>query len=200
MEGLGGYLNAFTTEDHTCYYAKAAAPHLPELCDVLGDMYLESQFAPGEIEKEREVIREEILMYRDHPAQHAQELLTATMWPGHPLGRPLTGTVETIARLRAANFVGFRNRHYTGSTTIITVAGPVNHERVVDLLTPFLGGCPRDARRVSCARGQGRPGEGVAFYAGNRADASGNGLSCLWAHRRTALRPQAALASFWART
>jgi len=143
VEGLGGYLNAFTTEDHTCYYAKAAAPHLPELCDVLGDMYLNSQFAPGEIEREREVIREEILMYRDHPAQHAQELLTATMWPGHPLGRPLTGTVETIGRLKRPHFMGFRDQHYTGSTTIITVAGPVYHERVVELLTPIFGKLPK---------------------------------------------------------
>jgi predicted Zn-dependent peptidase len=142
VEGLGGYLNAFTTEDHTCYYAKAGASHLPELCDVLGDMYLESQFAPGEIEREREVIREEILMYRDHPAQHAQELLTATMWPGHPLGRPLTGTVETIGRLKRPDFLGFRNRHYTGSTTIITVAGPVYHERAVELLSPIFGRLP----------------------------------------------------------
>ena len=72
VEGLGGYLNAFTTEDHTCYYAKAGAQHLPELCDVLADMYLCSRLAPTEIERERDVIREEILMYRDHPAQHAQ--------------------------------------------------------------------------------------------------------------------------------
>jgi predicted Zn-dependent peptidase len=139
VEGLGGYLNAFTTEDHTCYYAKASAPHLPELCDVLGDMYLESQFAPTEIEREREVIREEILMYRDQPGQHAQELLTATMWPEHPLGRPLTGTVETIGHLKRADFVGFRQRHYSGGTTIITVAGPVYHDRVVELLSPAFG-------------------------------------------------------------
>jgi predicted Zn-dependent peptidase len=143
VEGLGGYLNAFTTEDHTCYYAKAGAPHLPELCDVLGDMYLESKFCPTEIEREREVIREEILMYRDHPGQHAQELLTATMWPEHPLGRPLTGTVETIGRLRQPDFLGFRDRHYTGNTTIITVAGPVYHERVVELLSPMFGRLPR---------------------------------------------------------
>jgi predicted Zn-dependent peptidase len=139
VEGLGGYLNAFTTEDHTCYYAKASAGHLPELCDVLGDMYLDSQFAPPEIEREREVIREEILMYRDHPGQHAQELLTATMWPGHPLGRPLTGTVESIGRLKRSHFIGFRQQHYTGSTTIITVAGPVYHERAVELLRPIFG-------------------------------------------------------------
>lgn len=139
VEGLGGYLNAFTTEDHTCYYAKAGAPHLPELCDVLGDMYLDSQFEPAEIAREREVIREEILMYRDHPGQHAQELLTSTMWPGHPLGRPLTGSVETIARLKRPDFVRFRANNYGGSTTIITVAGPVYHDRAVELLTPTFG-------------------------------------------------------------
>src|SRR6266853_1789550 len=143
VEGLGGYLNAFTTEDHTCYYAKAAAPHLPDLCDVLCDMYLESVFAPAEIEREREVIREEIMMYRDHPAQHAQELLTETMWPQHPLGRPLTGTVETIARFRRSELLEFRGQHYTGATTIVTVAGPVYHERVVELLAPALSRLPR---------------------------------------------------------
>jgi predicted Zn-dependent peptidase len=88
VEGIGGYINAFTTEDHTCYYAKAGANHLKRLCEVLGDMYLDSAFPEQEIEREREVIREEILMYRDQPAQHAQELLSESMWPGHPLGAP----------------------------------------------------------------------------------------------------------------
>jgi predicted Zn-dependent peptidase len=143
VEGLGGYLNAFTTEDHTCYYAKASAQHLPQLCDVLADMYLDSQFAPTEIDREREVIREEILMYRDHPAQHAQELLTETMWPGHPLGRALTGTVESISRLKRPQLLGFQRQHYNGATTIVTVAGPVDHERVVTLLTPHLSRLPR---------------------------------------------------------
>lgn len=143
VESLGGYLNAFTTEDHTCYYAKAASQHLPHLCDVLADMYLESRFEPSEIEREREVIREEILMYRDQPAQHAQELLTETMWPGHPLGRALTGTVESIGRLKRDQLLGFQRRHYNGATTIITVAGPVDHDRVVGLLRPMLAGLPR---------------------------------------------------------
>jgi predicted Zn-dependent peptidase len=143
VEGLGGYLNAFTTEDHTCYYAKAAAQHLPTLCDVLSDMYLDAVFAPQEIEREREVIREEILMYRDHPGQHAQELLTATMWPKHPLGRPLTGTVETISRFDRPELTKFRERNYHGGTTIVTVAGAVDHKRVVDLLEPPLSRLPR---------------------------------------------------------
>ncbi len=142
IEGIGGYLNAFTTEDHTCYYAKAAVAHFGELCEVLSDMYLRSQFPKSEIEREREVIREEILMYRDQPSQHAQELLTQTMWPSHPLGRPLTGTLETIAALDRSHFVDYRRAHYNARNTIVTVAGPLPHERVVAELTKQLRQLP----------------------------------------------------------
>jgi predicted Zn-dependent peptidase len=142
VEGIGGYLNAFTTEDHTCYYAKAAVGHFGELCEVLADMYLRSQFPKSEIEREREVIREEILMYRDQPSQHAQELLTQTMWPAHPLGRPLTGTLETIGALTRADFLAYRRAHYNARNTILTVAGPLPHERVVAELTRHLRQLP----------------------------------------------------------
>ncbi len=142
VEGIGGYLNAFTTEDHTCYYAKAAAAHLPELCDVLVDMYRNSQFPPDEIERERDVIREEILMYRDHPAQHSQELLTETMWPKHPLGRPLTGKTETIAKFTRRQLLDFRKATYNGRTTVITVAGRATHEAVVSLFESAMSDVP----------------------------------------------------------
>jgi len=151
VEGIGGYLNAFTTEDHTCYYAKAGSQHLGQLCDVLCDMYLHSTFDPTEIEREREVIREEILMYKDNPAQHAQELLSETMWPAHPLGRPLTGTVETISKFTRDEMMRFMNEHYNGRTTIVTVAGKAKHEDVVARIAPLLekvpvGKTPRYAR------------------------------------------------------
>jgi predicted Zn-dependent peptidase len=142
VEGIGGYLNAFTTEDHTCYYAKAGAAHFRRLCEVLADMYVESAFPPQEIERERGVIREEILMYRDQPAQHAQELLSESMWPGHPLGRPLTGTLETIERLTRDELFHFQRRHYCGRNTIATVAGCCSHEEAVALLRPLLEGLP----------------------------------------------------------
>lgn len=142
VEGIGGYLNAFTTEDHTCYYAKAGAPHLPNLCDVLVDMYRESRFPAEEIERERDVIREEILMYRDHPAQHTQELLTETMWPQHPLGRPLTGNVDTISSFRRRQLLNFRGDTYNGRTTVVTVAGKCTHAEVVGLLRAKLETVP----------------------------------------------------------
>ena len=143
VEGLGGYINAFTTEDHTCYYAKAAANHLPTLCDVLSDMYLNSRFAPAEIEREREVIREEILMYHDNPSQHVQELLSEVLWPDHALGRPLTGTLESIAGLDQQTFFDFREKCYNGRTTIVTVAGKASHQCVLDLMAPAMATLPK---------------------------------------------------------
>jgi predicted Zn-dependent peptidase len=142
IEGVGGYINAFTTEDHTCYYAKACASHLRRLCEVLADIYIDSLFAQPEIDRERDVIREEILMYRDQPAQHAQELLTETMWPGHPLGRPLTGTVESISRLNRKELMAFQDETYCGRTTTVAVAGACDHEEVVEILRPLLSRLP----------------------------------------------------------
>lgn len=142
VEGIGGYINAFTTEDHTCYYAKACASHLRQLCEVLADIYVDSVFAQTEIEREREVIREEILMYRDQPAQHAQELLTETMWPEHPLGRPLTGTVDSISRLNRKELLTFQKETYCGRTTTVAVAGACDHDEVVEILRPLLSRLP----------------------------------------------------------
>jgi predicted Zn-dependent peptidase len=146
VEGVGGYLNAFTTEDHTCYYAKAGVEHFARLCDVLGDMYVDSTFPDTEIEREREVVREEILMYRDQPAQHAQELLSSTLWPQHPLGRPLTGTVETLADFDHRRVKSFHREHYNASNTVVTVAGRVSHEEAVAACRPWLERLPRGKR------------------------------------------------------
>ncbi|MBC8001951.1 MAG: insulinase family protein, partial [Opitutaceae bacterium] len=96
VEGIGGYLNAFTGEENTCFYSKACHDRFDELLDVLSDMFLESRFASSDIKKEREVIKEELAMYFDQPQQHVQELLNATLWPDQPLGRPITGTNQTL--------------------------------------------------------------------------------------------------------
>jgi predicted Zn-dependent peptidase len=156
VEGVGGYINAFTTEDHTCYYAKAGTRHFGRVCDVLGDMLLDSTFPAVEIEREREVIREEILMYRDQPAQHVHELLTATMWPGHALGRPLTGSVATVSKMTRDSIMAFRDRTYTGPNTVVTVAGPVSHNEAVQRIGPWLQRVPA-GRRPRFVRAPGNP-------------------------------------------
>jgi len=131
VEGVGGFINAFTTEDHTCFYAKAGSQHLPALADVLCDMYVNSLFAESEIARERDVIREEIMMYKDHPGQFSQELLTEAMWPRHALGRPLTGSIESITRIRREDLLKFVEKNYNGNSTVVTVAGNCSHDEVV---------------------------------------------------------------------
>jgi predicted Zn-dependent peptidase len=143
VEGVGGYFNAFTTEDHTCYYAKADAAHFERLGEVLVEMYLDAQFPEAELEREREVIREEILSLSDAPAQWAEDLLSACLWPEHPLGNPLTGTIESVSRLRRSHLQAFRKKHYTGRNTLFTVAGPVPHERVLAAVRAALEKLPR---------------------------------------------------------
>jgi predicted Zn-dependent peptidase len=147
VDGIGGYLNAFTGEESTCYYAKASWRHLDTLLDVLADMYRNPRMAVAEIDKERQVIKEELLAYRDAPDQHVHELLIETLWPGHPLGRLLTGTEESLAAIDRAGMLDYKQRHYTASNTVVTVAGPVNHDEVrVKLL-----------KRLHLPPGKGRP-------------------------------------------
>jgi predicted Zn-dependent peptidase len=147
VEALGGYLDAFTSEDHTCYFAKAEATRLPALADVLADLYQHSRMPPIEVERERGVIREEIMMYRDQPAQVAEELLAAAMWPAHPLGRPLAGTEKSLAALRREDLLAFWRTGYHGRSSVLTVAGKIRHEDVLTQVAPLLASLPAGRQR-----------------------------------------------------
>ena len=131
VEGVGGYLNAYTAEEHTCYYARAHHRHFDTLFDVLADMYLGSVLDPVEVEKERAVIKEEVAMYRDQPREHVEELLNGLVWPEQPLGRPLTGTPRSLDLLKREGLSAFYREHYVSAGTMITAAGNISHERLV---------------------------------------------------------------------
>lgn len=123
VEGLGGYLNAFTAEENTCFYAKAPGEHFAAVFEVLEDMVLNSRFAPEDVGREREVIKEEAAMYRDQPHHRVEELLNAMQWPDQPLGRPLTGTNETLDGLNRPRLLRHRQVHYVGPAMVVAVAG-----------------------------------------------------------------------------
>ena len=142
VEGIGGYLNAFTTEEHTCLYSKALHDRAPELLDVLLDMLVNSTFDPAEVDKERDVIREEIASYLDEPAQHVQEILNELMWPRHPLGRPLTGTLRALRRLGREELVGFLRENYTAPNTLICAAGRLTHSAVLKAVRSHISRLP----------------------------------------------------------
>ncbi|MGY8686676.1 MAG: M16 family metallopeptidase, partial [Verrucomicrobiales bacterium] len=90
-ESVGGSLNAYTSEEHTCYHVRSPAKHLKRMIDLLADMYADSTFPETEIGQERQVIEDEILTYRDEPSSHVDDLLSEITWPGHALGRPILG-------------------------------------------------------------------------------------------------------------
>lgn len=131
VEGVGGYLNAFTSEEATCFHARACHDRFDELLDVLMDMLLNSTFAPVELAKEREVIKEEIAMYLDQPQHQVQELLNETLWPGQPLGRPITGTHRTLDRLDRRRLVSYLRTKYVAPATVVVAAGKIRHSHVL---------------------------------------------------------------------
>lgn len=140
IEGRGGYLNAFTQEESTCYYARVEAAWTWETLAVLADMFRRSLLAPDEIERERGVILEEIAMYRDQPQQLVEEILSEQMWRGHAVGRPLTGSPANVAALRRRDFQDYLARHYLPSGTVVTFAGRVEHAACVEQTRALLRG------------------------------------------------------------
>jgi predicted Zn-dependent peptidase len=131
VEGIGGYLNAFTSEEATCFHSRACYDRFEQLLEVLMDMFLHSKFDPSDIDKEREVIKEEMAMYLDQPQHQVQELLNATLWPDQPLGRPITGSQKTLDRLSRARLLAYLHRHYLAPNALIVAAGRLSHAAVV---------------------------------------------------------------------
>ncbi|MCX6927673.1 MAG: pitrilysin family protein [Verrucomicrobia bacterium] len=137
VEGIGGYLNAFTSEEITCFHARACHDRFDELLDVLLDMMLDSKFAPADIAKEREVIKEEMAMYLDEPQHQVQELLNATMWPNQPLGRPITGTEKTLDAMTRPHLCGYLRDNYLAGNVLIVAAGRLKHRPVVRAVSRY---------------------------------------------------------------
>jgi predicted Zn-dependent peptidase len=159
VEGIGGYLNAYTSEENTCFFSKALHHRLPDLLDVLMDMFLNSRFAPGDIDLERDVIKDEVAMYFDEPQHHVQELINATLWPDHPLGRPLTGTLKTLNRMRREHLLAFMRQNYVAANTVIAAAGRLRHAEVVRAVSRYARHLPRGPRPhfLPVVSGQAKP-------------------------------------------
>jgi len=143
VEGIGGYLNAFTGEESTCFYSKGRHDRFDELLDVLVDMFLNSKFDAVEIEKERGVIKEWLAMYRDQPQHHVQELLNETLWPNQPLGRPLTGTMKTLDAMTRDDLLNFQRTNYVTGATLIAAAGNLSHKRIIRAVARYARRFPR---------------------------------------------------------
>jgi len=139
IDALGGQMNAFTDREHTCFYVKVLANHLPTVVDIMADMLLNSALEPEAIERERQVITEEIKMYEDSPDELVQDLVAQTIWNGHPLGRSVIGTRMTVAGLTREHFVQYLDQRYRPDNLVISAAGDIEHDAVLSLLSSHLG-------------------------------------------------------------
>lgn len=139
IEGVGGMLNGGTDKDSTLYWSRVAQPHFPLALDVLMDILLHSKFEPQDIERERQVIIEEINMTRDSPSQQVHLLIDELLWPGHPLGRDIAGTKDSVAAVTREMMLGYIEKQYLPGSTVVAIAGNIQHEEAVEAVSQATG-------------------------------------------------------------
>lgn len=139
IDALGGEMNAFTTRETTTFYVKVLDQHLPQALDLLSDLFHRSRFGPKEIEKEKQVVLEEIRMVQDDPEDLVQELHTGLVMGRHPLSRPILGQERTIARLRRQDLLNYIETHYRPQDMVLAVAGSFDQRRLEKTIARTFG-------------------------------------------------------------
>jgi predicted Zn-dependent peptidase len=147
LESVGGYLNAFTGKEHTCYYARVLDEYVENAVDVLSDLVQHATFPEKEIEKERLVVLEEIKNVEDDPDDQIQDYFEAMLFPRSALGYPVLGTRETVSSFSRAQLNEYRAQYYNGANIVVAAAGNVTHARLVELVEKYFSlsgeGAPR---------------------------------------------------------
>lgn len=143
IEGVGGILNAGTDKELTIYWAKVAQLHFPLALDVLADILLNPKFDPVEIEKERQVVIEEIHMSKDAPSQQVNLLIDELLWPGHPLGRDIAGSKESVMGIDREMILEYVKSQYVPGNTVLAIAGNIQHQEAIDAVSQAVANWPR---------------------------------------------------------
>jgi len=170
IDRVGGIMNGGTDRELTVYYIKVARLHLGLALDVLVDLVSRPLLDPGELEKERQVVLEELAMVADSPQQLSDLLLDSLLWPGQPLGRDVAGTPESVAALTGEMVADYLHRQYVANNIVVAVAGDIDHQRLVDDIWAAMGEWPAGApgRWFPAADG-GRTRCGVRYKATEQA-------------------------------
>ncbi|MBF0531780.1 MAG: insulinase family protein [Candidatus Omnitrophica bacterium] len=159
IEGIGGALNAFTSEEHTCFYAKIPSQFFAETFDVLADMAFFPTLKTKDFSNEKAVILEEIKMYKDLPQHLVMDTLDEMLWPNHPLGKNIAGTLKSVAGLQPAVLKNFHREHYSGRNAVISVCGQIDPALVERIASKKLGHVPAGvlAEYIKFSRPEARP-------------------------------------------
>ena len=139
VDAVGGEMNAFTNREHTAYYTRLPAARVDLGLDVLGDVLTDPAFRPHEVEAERQVILEEILMNLDVPEDHVHTLLAEALFPAHPLGREVLGTRESVEAASRDEIAEFFGRWYRPRNLVVVAAGNLHHDHIVESFAATLG-------------------------------------------------------------
>ena len=140
LESVGGMLNAFTSREQTCYYAKFLDDHMEKAVDILADLITNAVYIPTDIEKEKKVILEEISDVEDSPAEIVHDLFASTIYGDHPLGFPILGQRETVKSMNRSKVLRFANKYYRPNKIIIAACGSLNHRKLVNLIKKYFNG------------------------------------------------------------
>lgn len=137
FDRIGGDMNAYTSKEYTCYYAKVLDHHAENAVNILADMFFHSQMDAVEIDKERQVVEEEISMTEDMPDDDVHEQLWRVMYPHHSMGAPILGTTDTLMHFGKEKIFEYMNRHYTPENLVISVAGNITSQLLKTIETLF---------------------------------------------------------------
>ncbi|HEX3547799.1 MAG TPA: pitrilysin family protein [Mycobacterium sp.] len=157
VDAVGGELNAFTAREHTCYYAHVLDADVELAVDIVADVVLRGRCAAADVELERDVVLEEIAMRDDDPEDTLGDLFLSAMFGGHPVGRPVIGSVDSVSAMTRAQLHSFHVRRYIPERIVVAVAGNVDHDEVVGLVREYFGArLVRGRTPVAPRKGTGR--------------------------------------------
>jgi predicted Zn-dependent peptidase len=146
IERVGAMMNAYTAKDHTAFHTVLLAEHMPVALDVLADVVLQSTFPPDEIERERQVILQEIGEAKDDPESIAQDEFDLRAYPKQAFGRPILGNARFVKRVGREDFRHYLGTHYFASNTVISAVGDIDHDRFADEVEKRFGDMPQGVR------------------------------------------------------
>jgi predicted Zn-dependent peptidase len=155
LESLGGYLNAFTTKEQTCFYARVLDMHVEQAMDVLADLVQNGTFKKEELEREKLVVIEELKNAEDDPEDIIHDYFEKALYPHHALGYPIIGTEENLRRFGREDILSHVSAHYHPSRIVVAAAGNIDHQKLVRLVEKHLTNLP--AGKFSNTRVQAPP-------------------------------------------
>ncbi len=140
LESVGGYLNAFTSKEHTCFYAQVLDRHVGRAVDILSDLVQFPLFNPGELEKEKQVVLEELKNIEDDPDDLIHDYFDRSLFGEHPLGFPVIGRADSITAFRAASLFEYLHRYYLPDRMVVAAAGNLKHDTLLHLVNKYFRG------------------------------------------------------------